>query len=127
MPRPQRVAGKRLDITNRDAVEQGKLLLQAGHLLGIRARIDHSTIARRKGTMGSPNSLLAGFALWASAKNFLLKDVQEVEEDHALPNGISCAVNLVEGAQLLGNRRLAFKAIIVIMAVRVLAQVAISR
>ena len=64
-------------------------------------------------------------------KDFLLKDivqpilqlaftVREIDEDYTFLDGILCAGDLIEGVQLLGNKRLASKAVIVAVLFRVL-------
>lgn len=127
MPRLQWVAGNCLDIITRGAVEQGKLLLQTDHVLGILAHIYRSTIASQAGAYAFLDFAIGRLHVVGQRKDFLIEDVQEVDEDYAYPNDILCAVNVVEGVQLLRNTRLAFNAIIIAIAARVLASLATSR
>ena len=87
-----------------------KLLWQTAHVFKVLARIYHSTIASQARAYASLDSAIGRLPVVGQRKDFSLEDVQEVDEDYAFPNGISCAVNVVEGFQLLGKRRLAFKA-----------------
>ena len=120
MPRTEKVAGI-VSISLLVALSSKvKPLRHTAHVFKVLTRIDHSSIACHTRANLFLDFAIGRLALWGSART-LTRGSQEVDEDYAFTNGISCAVNIVEGIQLLGNARLAFKAITIAIVVRVLA------